>query len=69
MTTTSSILTSCRLDQYGSEIARRYISTSGSEARSFFSSGTPVIVASVSRSTLATETAFSSATRTTLLDR
>src|SRR5581483_5653797 len=40
---------------------------SGGPASSFFVSGTSVIVASVSNRTLATETAFSSAIRTTLV--
>jgi len=44
-----------------------YIAISGSDARCFASSGTSVIVASVSSRVLATETAFSSATRTTLV--
>ena len=44
-----------------------YIAISGSDARCFASSGISVIVASVSSRVLATETAFSSATRTTLV--
>jgi hypothetical protein len=44
-----------------------YIASSVSGARSFFSSGISVIVASVNSNTLATETAFSSAMRTTLV--
>ena len=44
-----------------------YIPKSGSLARSFFSSGTSVIVASVSSSKLATDTAFSRATWTTFV--
>ena len=44
-----------------------YIAISGSAARSFRSSGISVIVASVSNSVLATDTAFSSAMRTTLV--
>ena len=46
--------------------ARNYIAISGS-AVSFLVSGISVIVASVRSSTLATETAFSSAMRTTLV--
>ena len=47
--------------------ARHHIAISGSAACSFFASGISVIVASVSSRTLATETAFSSAMRTTLV--
>jgi hypothetical protein len=46
-----------------------HIAISGSTGRSFFVSGISVIVASVSNSTLATETAFSNAVRTTLAGR
>ncbi len=48
------------------DLARIYMAISGSRERSFLTSGISVIVASVSRSTLATETAFSKAMRTTL---
>ena len=44
-----------------------YIPISGTAEPSGLGSGKSVIVASVSRSTLATETAFSKATRTTLV--
>jgi alanine dehydrogenase len=44
-----------------------HIVISGSKARSFWGSGISVMVASVNRRTLATDTAFSSATRTTLV--
>jgi hypothetical protein len=44
-----------------------YIARSAGPAPTFFVSGRSVIVASVRRSTLATETAFSSATRTTFV--
>ncbi len=47
--------------------AGRYIGISGAAARSFGSSGSSVIVASVNSSVLATDTAFSSAIRTTLV--
>lgn len=45
---------------------RRHIAISGSGIRSRFGSGISVIVASVNSRTLATDTAFSSAVRTTL---
>jgi chaperonin GroEL (HSP60 family) len=45
------------------------MATSGSIERSFLTSGSSVIVASVSNSTLATETAYSRATRTSDYDR
>jgi ribose-phosphate pyrophosphokinase len=48
-------------------ISASYIIDSGSPARSLLASGISVIVASVSRSTLATETAFSKAMRRTLV--
>lgn len=48
-------------------IREPYSAISCSPARSFTGSGSSVIVASVKRSTLATETAFSNATRTTFV--
>ena len=54
-------------DGMGGDGAPGYISTSGSVARSFRVSAISVMVASVSRTTLATETAFSRAIRTTLV--
>jgi hypothetical protein len=56
----------CRQARPGRE-GQPHMAISGSSERSFLSSGMSVMVASVSKSTLATDTAFSNAMRTTLV--